>query len=143
MIEAVGPSPPPAQGFTKNNNMIPAFVPIVWQLGHPAACWGGWSACIQSECSLFSDLRKPRLFLLLAATAHSSCRMLSGSCAPIHAFMLFLLHLIWSFPCLILFHRASKYSIGLLQAWPGGSGLPRFTGGMNHFFTLLVSEIQR
>lgn len=69
MIEAVGPSPPPAQGFTKNNNMIPAFVPIVWQLGHPAACWGGWSACIQSECSLFSDLRKPRLFLLLAATA--------------------------------------------------------------------------
>lgn len=63
---------------------------MVWQLGPPAACWGGWSACIQSECGLFSDLRKPRFFLLLAATAHSSCRMLSGSCAAIHALMFIL-----------------------------------------------------
>lgn len=76
-------------------------------------------------------------FHILESPGCSSCwlRLLTApaECSqalvlPYKLSCLSLLCLIWSFSCLLLFHIASKHSIGYKHG-PGGSGLPRFTGG--------------
>lgn len=129
MIEAVGPPPTHTQKVSQKT--ITRFLLL-------SLLRGSWviQQCAREDGQL-AFRASAVCFQLLESPGRSSCWLwlltAPAECSqalvqPYKLLCLFLLCLIWSFPCLILFHIASKHSIGY-KSHPGGSGLPRFTGG--------------